>query len=204
MSNLEISNFELDPSYDPERLEGSEEKASEVKPATCTASSPTVARVQLAVYSFDSSTNPFAWDAENQQSIEEIAAGIDKYLKSIFEMENTLVRGIQSDHHDIDREGLINRIIKNGSDSYEENGTSEVFAAEYGDNTIKTILSGFHVFKPKCEERPQHRVDIWIIFDKSAFENVEYIHPRHNTVAKDKWRLRDPSNSGLKGVLVII
>lgn len=174
------------------------------KTVTGVTSAPSVARVQLSTYSFDNSTNPFAWDAENQQPIDDIASGINKYLKSIFSMENTLVRGVQSGHHSIDRDELIKRIIQNGSDGYNEKDTSEIFAAEYNNDTIKTVLGGFHVFKPKCEERPQCRVDVWMVFDKDAFNNIEYIHPRHNTVAKDKWQLKDPARNGLKGVLVII
>lgn len=201
MSNLETSTFELDPSYDPERLEGSKEKIAETASSAPYALS--VARVQLDGYSFDSSTNPFAWDEKNQQSLDGIASDIDTYLQSLFSMENTLVRGVQSGNHDIDRDELINQIMKDGSDSYGNNDAHEIYAATYTDTAVNTILSGFHVFKPKCEERPQHRVDIWLVFDNDAFNNIEYIHSRHNTVAKDKWQLKYPAHNGLKGILVI-
>ncbi|MDZ7785558.1 MAG: hypothetical protein U5L95_00350 [Candidatus Saccharibacteria bacterium] len=72
-----------------------------------------------------------------------------------------------------------------------------IYAAPFQKDVIKKILEGFHAYKPKCEERPQHPVDIWMIFDMNAYENIEYLHPRHKVVSRDKWELKKDHESGL-------
>lgn len=200
---LEVSAFELDPSYDPERLEGSQENIVETGANIISSSSIPVKHIEIPEYVFDTDLNPFAWDSKNQQPINLIAQAINEALKQNFSMNGAIVRGIQSGHHELNRDELVGLIINNGSDSYKDTATREIFAKEFTDGTLEAILSGFHVFKPKSEERPQYPVDVWIIFDQNAFENIEYLHPRHNTIARDKWRLKDSRNNGLQGVLTV-
>jgi len=199
----EVSAFELDPSYDPERLEGSRENIVETGVNMISSSPIPIKHIEIHEYVFNTDLNPFAWDAENQQPIDRIANAIDEALKQSFSMNGTIVRGVQSGHHELNRDDLVSSVISNGSDIYLNIGNEEIFAKEFTDDALKSILSGFHVFKPKSEERPQYPVDVWMIFDKNTFENIEYLHPRHNTIARDKWRLKDSRNNGLRGILVI-
>ena len=79
-----------------------------------------------------------------------------------------------------------------------------IFAATYeGEKSILRILEGFHKYKPRCEERPQYPVDIWLVFQAKAYENIEYLHPRHNVLARDKWRRINPSEAGLVKIISI-
>ena len=158
-------------------------------------------------YIFPKDSNSFAFDAKPQKTTKIIARKINDAIEKYFDNNNVLVRGIQSGKHkDIDRSELIKNISMTGSDGYSEelDGLGVIFATPYiGLITIETILSGFHEFKPKCEERPQYPVDIWMIFDKNVFNNIEYIHPGQNVKANDKWQIKNKSDNGLKGLLVI-
>lgn len=201
--NLETSSFESDPSYDIERLTGSEEKTAE-RISETTASTVPIVHVSIPEYIFDSSTNPFAYDADNPQPIDAISMAIDAALKNHFVMDKVIIRGVQSAHHNLSRQDLIESIVNNGSDLHTNPGnTTEIYARGYDSTAINSIIGGFHIWKPKSDDRPQYPVDVWMIFDKKAFDNIEYIHPRHNVIANDKWLLKDNDNHGLKGLLVI-
>ena len=201
LSVMEKPLHELDPSYDPERLTGSSEKDS----TPSTGLKIPVIPILIPEYIYDISSSPFAHDLQLPRSIEPLADAISTAVQGSFAMNNVLVRGIQSGkHHEISRAGLIDSIIQNGSDIHKNTyDMTEIFAADYGNNTISSILGGFHVWKPKCREMPHYPVDVWMVFDKNAFDNIEYTHPRHNVLAKDKWKLKNHNNRGLKGVLVI-
>lgn len=203
MNKFETAFIELDPSYDPERLEGSSELSSEKLSETTTTDTP-VAHVDIPEYRFDTSVNPFAYNTKDAQSVGNIAEAIDIALESNFSVNNIIIRGVQSGNHDIARKQLIESILQNGSDLYRSPDKSlEIHAKEYSQGIVLDIMGGFHVWKPKCEERPQYPVDIWMIFDKEAFDNIEYMHPRHKVIARDKWKLKNSDQGGLKGILVV-
>jgi small GTP-binding protein len=143
-------------------------------------------KLSIDKYAFIPSTNPFAFDTINRLPIDDIAADISKLIDSNFQGSQIIIRGIQSGKHSekFNRDDLTEFIQQHGSDNYENiDGDDIIFAAKYnGIESIQEILSGFHVYKPKCNEIPQYPVDIWMIFDLNAFENISYIHPRHNVV----------------------
>lgn len=68
-----------------------------------------------------------------------------------------------------------------------------------------SILEGFHKWKPRCLEKPQTRADIWMIYDTTKLENIEYNHSYYNVKASDGYVFKDKSNAvdSLLGILVI-
>lgn len=165
-----------------------------------------VKNIEIPEYVFNLADNPYKFNAKNPKSISEIAEKIEEAIKSSFDTNHVLVRGIQSGHHQkIDRDDLIALIQKNGQDTYDKDlyESDTIHATLFSENIIKNILMAFHVYKPKCEECPQYPVDIWMIFDASAYKNIEYMHPRHKVLARDKWELASINKSGLRGILVI-
>jgi hypothetical protein len=54
-------------------------------------------------------------------------------------------------------------------------------------------------------ERPQLRVDIWMIYDANQLENVEYNHSYYNVKARDGYLFKNPNSKpdALLGVFVI-
>ena len=78
-----------------------------------------------------------------------------------------------------------------------------MYAAPFEAGITKKILEGFHKYKPKCEERPQYPVDIWMIYDKDSFDNIEYMHPRLKVMAKDKWKQKKANNKSLLKLIIV-
>lgn len=162
--------------------------------------------IRIPDYTFLEDENPFAFDAHPKKSIAKIATELNIALEAAIGGYKVLIRGIQSCKHNEERSKLVKEIMREGSDGRLENPETSgvLFAAPYeGLQTVEAILAGFHEFKPKCEERPQYPVDIWMIFDKSEFKNIEYIHPRHNTIARDKWQALDNTNNSLISLMII-
>lgn len=42
-----------------------------------------------------------------------------------------------------------------------------------------------------------------MVFDQTAFENIEYLHPGHKVISKVKWRVKKKDTPGLIGIVVI-
>ena len=165
-----------------------------------------IKNIKLDGYEFDLATNQYDYTSEILPSItlEDIAKNISLEIDSLSEENNLIIRGIQSGKHDLSKEDLLQVIINNGREYENTAELNTIFAAPYESmDTIQHILEGFHKYKPKSEERPQYPVDIWLIFDARAYENVEYLHPRHNVLARDKWKRVDSNNNGLIGLIVI-
>ncbi|NLA42930.1 hypothetical protein GX865_02105 [Candidatus Saccharibacteria bacterium] len=130
-----------------------------------------------------------------------------------FKGYSILLRGVQSAYHDISREDFIKEILRTGTDRIggQESLVDDIdfYAAYYDsfstDDDVARLFGGFHTFKPKCEQRPQYPADIWLVYDATRYMNVSYIHPRHNVVARDGWRLAKGSNMSqtLKAIYVI-
>lgn len=160
--------------------------------------------VDIPKYIFQDDTNPFSFDANPRLSVEAIASMIVTAIHDVVGQETVLVRGVQSGHHHVSREELISKIRQKGSDLYEVDSNREtIYAAIFEPNTIKEILEGFHTYKPKCEEKPQYPVDVWLIYDAKVYKNVAYMHPRHKVLANDKWMRKDNSKSGLLAIIIV-
>lgn len=167
---------------------------------------PKVINLTIPSYTFNQSENPYAFDNESPKSLKGVAQKIEKSIEDNFGHTTLLIRGVQAGHHrDISKNDLVRLITKNGRDVYGDGGSvsSFIYAAPFEEGAILEILSGFHTYKPKCEEIPQNPVDIWMIFDLNSYKNIEYIHPRHNIVAKDCWEPKTKGDWGLLGVVVI-
>lgn len=163
-----------------------------------------VTSIHIGAYTFDDSSNPYeVADATPSIMLSDVAQILSRHISQVGSGKKLLVRGVQSGKHSDARDVLISRIIKEGSEyeNREEPGT--IFAAPYADGVVEFILEGFHKFKPKSEERPQYPVDLWLIYDTAAYKNVEYMHPRHNVIARDKWKRTNLDRSGLIAIIEV-
>jgi len=127
-----------------------------------------------------------------------------------------VLRGIQSGKHSLQKDELIEFILKNGTDKYEVTSNNSVDVADKridlfgmsctieGSITLE-ILKGFHVYKPKSLERPQQRVDIWMIYDPSKLTNVEYLHRIYGVRVIEGYVFNNPHDKagGLLGMIII-
>ena len=163
-----------------------------------------IIKLKIPEYVFVGNHNPYAFDSVDRKSILPISKQIEKAIVSNFDTSNVLVRGIQSGYYKLTKQQLIDKIIEDGQDVYDSDNdvVGVIHAAPFENDVVDKIMTGFHVYKPKCEESPQFPVDVWMVFDKEAYENIKYMHPRHHVLVKDRWKLKS-SKTGLLGVLVI-
>lgn len=161
--------------------------------------------ITISDYHFDKENNPYSFDAEKHKSIDNVAYKIESLIKKAIGDKQVLVRGIQSEKfNSLSRDELIESFKTNKLDVFLNNSNEHtIYAVPFEKGIIKKILEGFHTYKPKCDECPQYCVDIWMVFDFNAFENITYMHPRHNVIAQDKWKLKQDHNNSLEMVLLV-
>jgi len=164
-----------------------------------------IKEITIPDYIFDGQSNPYEFNKKSPKSLQTIADGIESAIVQKFGSNGIIIRGVQSGHHkNMSREELINSIIKNGTDSFGSKGENNIiYAAPFENGIVRKLLEGFHTYKPKCEERPQYPVDIWMVFNKSSYNNVEYMHPRHKVIAKDRWKIKSNQKSVLKALIIV-
>ena len=149
--------------------------------------------------------------------ISKISSEIDGVIKSNFYGQKIVVRGLQSTKHALSKSDLIDKILDFGSDRYSLSNSNarlvndkpiDIFGygCEVDDSPITlSVLEGFHKYKPMCLEKPQRKVDIWLIYDADKLKNVEYHHKQYDVQAKDGYLFRDSKNQkdALIGVIII-
>ena len=116
---------------------------------------------------------------------------IDSALDEAFAGKQIVLRGIQSEKHNLPKDKLVKKIISFGSDRFEK---ENIHSRDVNDKYIDlfglackvegpisiSILNGFHIWKPMSLERPQRKVDIWLVYDQHLLTNVEYFHSHYN------------------------
>lgn len=157
------------------------------------------------------------YEFSGELDLKKVSQCIDNTLVNKFEGKKVVIRGIQSKKHTLPKEKLIQQIVQTGSDRYASTGKHEVRVSKdpidlfgYGciikkSPIVLPTLEGFHKWKPKSLERPQLKLDIWMIYDASQLENIEYFHSYYGVKAKDGYIFKNPKDktSALLGVVVI-
>lgn len=158
-----------------------------------------------------------AYEFNENTNLKAISRVIDNCIIDNFYGKNIVLRGIQSKKHNITKQEIINHILKTGSDKYELINSNEVKVSDkqidlfgYACNTNSSpitlnTLEGFHKWKPKSLERPQLKVDIWMIYDANQLNNIEYHHSYYNVKASDGYNFKSPDNkpAALIGMVII-
>jgi len=154
---------------------------------------------------------------DSKLDINKISSEIDNVIRLSFYGKKIIVRGVQSAKHDLPKEKLLNKILSFGSDRYLSKSKNAVlvndrpidifgYGCKVSDKPITlSVLEGFHKYKPMCLEKPQSKVDIWLVYDANRLINVEYQHSYYNVKAKDGYVFKDQKNKkdALTGVIVI-
>lgn len=157
------------------------------------------------------------YEFSGELDLEKVSRCIDSVLAKNFKNKKVVIRGIQSKKHTLPKEKLIQQIVETGSDRYASISKHEVKVSKdridlfgYGciikkSPIVLSTLEGFHKWKPKSLERPQLKLDIWMIYDASQLENIEYFHSQYGVKAKDGYIFKNPKDktSALLGLIVI-
>jgi hypothetical protein len=105
--------------------------------------------------------------------LNKVSKCIDDVLIEKFANQKVVIRGIQSEKHELPKDQLVQQIINIGSDRYAQESKNKVkvndrpidlfgYACVAKSPMTLSVLEGFHKWKPMCLERPQRRVDIWM------------------------------------------
>ncbi len=211
MRNFESSAYEIDPSYDPETLDGASlNEAGSIHNETMLESTSKISTIHCPAY-YSRPDNPYQFDTGDPSLLHTIADAIDTELLRRFRGKDVLVRGVQSANFDISQSHLANYIAVHGGDytlKPDRDTAYDFHAAHhpgFQGGCSLPILEGFHVYKPKCNELPLKPLDIWMVFDAGSYEEISYIHPRHDIVARDRYKLRQDfnANDSLLGIICI-
>jgi hypothetical protein len=148
--------------------------------------------------------------------LNKVSKCIDDVLIEKFANQKVVIRGIQSEKHELPKDQLVQQIINIGSDRYAQESKNKVkvndrpidlfgYACVAKSPMTLSVLEGFHKWKPMCLERPQRRVDIWMAYDADQLENIEYNHGYYGVKAKDGYLFKNQNEkqNALLGVLVI-
>ena len=148
--------------------------------------------------------------------LKEVSKSIDKVLLDNFRNQEVVIRGIQSQKHDIPRDELVAKIIGSGTDRFDNDSKHAIkvndkpidlfgMVCKINGSISLRLLKGFHVWKPMSLEKPQRKVDIWMVYDVDQLENVEYFHSHYKVMAHDGYVFKNPDQKteALLGVLVI-
>ncbi len=158
--------------------------------------------------------NPYAYYNDSPKSLQFVAEPIDTAIKSNFAGKSLLFRFVQSGKKSLPRDKYIEQILASGNDKtgdYENTELKTVegidlYAGVYDFTAgVEGVLTSLHKFKPKCDEKPQYIYDILMIFNSDAYQQTDYLHPRHKVIAKDGYKLKpsiDPRKA-LLGIVVI-
>lgn len=152
----------------------------------------------------------------NNLDLVKVSQCIDGALIDLFANQKVVLRGIQSEKHDLPKNQLVQQIVSTGTDRYGTESKNEIkvsdrpidlfgFACVAKNPMTLSVLEGFHKWKPKSLERPQLKADIWMVYDADQLENVEYNHGYYGVKARDGYLFKNPNNKpgALLGVLVI-
>lgn len=220
MNSIERGDYELDPSYDPERIEtknadteNSHENEADLRlepevfrdneqivkgeagvAIDVLGDSPTkLIRMIVPEYEFKNS-NPYEWSLPKPCSLSSIARQVDSVIARGFSGKSILVRALQSGSVGMARTEIIRRITTLGYDKPYADDAYDFHAAKYDpftkDSSLLEVFEAFHKWKPKCEERPQLPIDVIEIFDAESYISVEYNHPRHSVASNDRYKLK--------------
>jgi len=150
--------------------------------------------------------------------LEKVSKCVAKVLQKNFQGKKIILRGIQSKKHATPKEQLIQKILDNGTDRNDLECADEAkvndkpidlfgYSCEIGTSlpNVLPLLEGFHKWKPKALERPQHQVDLWLVYEASQLKNVEYTHGLYGVKANDGYIFKEPQSKSeaLLGIVVI-
>jgi hypothetical protein len=155
---------------------------------------------------------------DDSLDLSKVSKRIDRALIDNFAGRSVVLRGVQSGKHLLRKDQLVKCIRRTGTDRYEVASSNSVGVTREridlfglsctvtaGGSLALGILQGFHVYKPKSLERPQHRVDIWLIYDASKLTNIEYFHEIYKVRAHDGYVFKNPDDKAgsLLGMVII-
>ena len=115
-----------------------------------------IIHIDIPAYRYDFADNPFVGMGPNRTKTYEISRYVDIVFLHRFMYQEIIVCGLQSHKftNEIGRAAFIKRIRETG-------GLPDAFFRLY------------HTVMPRVAERPHYPLDVWLIFDENAYQEVD-------------------------------
>ena len=139
-----------------------------------------IIRLPIPAYDYDFATNPFVGLSFRATKTYEISRYVDVVFLHRFMYQDIIVCGLQSRKF-VDEKGraaLVKRIRETGGMTIDDDDTRQyeilgkTFAPFMQYHTTDPFFRLYHTIMPRVAERPHFPLDVWLIFDASAYEEV--------------------------------
>lgn len=151
-----------------------------------------VTYISIPEYRFDSSRNPFVEMGVNRERPYGIARYLDITLLHQFVIGDILICGVRSkDFELLNRKDLIRQIQESGGPPINDLSADYDFEALGFSPYISSfstlpVFNLYHKNSPHAEKIPHYPIDIWMIFDINAYEQVS----KGQVAGVNRYRLR--------------
>ena len=140
-----------------------------------------IIRLDIPAYRYDMSDNPFVGLGSRRTKTYEISRYIDIVFLHRFMYQHIIVCGLQSRAFvdEAGRASFMKHIRDTGGiplDSEVERPydiLGRAFEPYMTYHTTDAFFRLYHTIGSRAQERPQYPLDVWLIFDASAYEEVE-------------------------------
>ncbi len=141
-----------------------------------------IIRLPIPAYEYDTAINPFVGMGPQVVKTYEISRYIDVVFLHRFMYQDIIVCGLQSGKFvPLEKRGTFVKHIRDTGgiplDTDEPRpfdivGLTFVPFVQY--HTTDPVFRLYHTLMPRVEERPHYPLDVWMIFDAHAYEEVPY------------------------------
>jgi hypothetical protein len=179
---------------DHERIDNARDVDDELAKLRDTLSEDSDGIIHLAIedYRYDFSTNPFVGMGPEVRRTYAISRHLDVVFLHRFMYQDILVCGVRSREYtdEAGRAAWVARASEAGGVRPEDGANYDFLAMKFApyvaSDTTAAWLTLYHKQEPYSRDRPHYPVDVWLIYDASAYEQVDGVGDFRHT-----YRLRD-------------
>lgn len=139
-----------------------------------------IIHIDIPAYRYDFANNPFVGMGPNRTKTYEISRYVDIVFLHRFMYQEIIVCGLQSRKftNEAGRAAFIKRIRETGGlplnrDGSEPEVLGRAFVPYMPYHTTDAFFRLYHTVMPRVAERPHYPLDVWLIFDENAYQEVD-------------------------------
>ena len=139
-----------------------------------------IIHIDIPAYRYDFADNPFVGMGPNRTKTYESSRYVDIVFLHRFMYQEIIVCGLQSRKftNEIGRAAFIKRIRETGGlplnrDGSEPEVLGRAFVPYMSYHTTDAFFRLYHTVMPRVAERPHYPLDVWLIFDENAYQEVD-------------------------------
>ena len=139
-----------------------------------------IIHIDIPAYRYDFADNPFVGMGPNRTKTYEISRYVDIVFLHRFMYQEIIVCGLQSRKYtnETGRAAFIKRIRETGGLPLNQDGSEpevlgRAFVPYMPYHTTDAFFRLYHTVMPRVAERPHYPLDVWLIFDENAYQEID-------------------------------